>query len=163
MFKSLEKLKKSGFEGFKSIKELSSNIHLIPNQPGVYMILDTTGLDPKFLTIGTGGYFQNKNPNKDLNYLITKWVKETHLVYVGKAGGDNNSTLRSRLKLYFEFGNGKPVGHYGGRLIWQLKNSSELIVCWKEIKDNNPREIEKQFISDFKIQFGHRPFANING
>ncbi|MEO3403810.1 hypothetical protein AAFN85_07890 [Mucilaginibacter sp. CAU 1740] len=162
MFKSIEKLKEINFEGFKSIKELKENIDLIPQRPGVYLVLNLNQSVPEFLAIGTGGHFKSKNPNKDLNYLKAKWINDTHVVYIGKAGGNNNSTLRSRLKLYLDFGNGKPVGHYGGRLIWQLAHSPNLIICWKVLNDENPRDVEKQLILDFSNQFGSKPFANIN-
>jgi hypothetical protein len=164
MFQSLEKLKSLGFEGFKSVQELNDNVTSIPAKAGVYIVLNLSKTIPEFLPIGTGGYFKNKNPNKGLDYLISKWIDNTHVVYIGKAGGtDNGSTLRSRLKLYLEFGTGKPVGHYGGRLIWQIKNSSELIVCWKVVNaGDDPRQIEKQLIKDFEKQFERKPYANIN-
>lgn len=163
MFQSLEELKSSEFVGFHSVNELRNKPSLIPKKPGVYLILNIEKRDIDFLPIGTGGHFKKKDPNKDIPYLTSRWVNDTHLLYIGKAGGDNNSTLYSRLKLYFDFGNGKHVGHYGGRLIWQLYGSSELIVCWKPIEQADPRTVEKQLISDFKLQYGSRPFANING
>jgi hypothetical protein len=163
MFQSLDKLKDFGFEGFKAIKDLKEDTNLIPAQAGIYLILNLSKSNPDFLTIGTGGYFKNKNPNKELAYLSSKWINDTNVVYIGKAGGVNNkSTLKSRIKLYLEFGGGKPVGHYGGRLIWQLKNSSNLVVCWKTTGDTDPRTIEKQLIANFHVQFGDKPFANIN-
>jgi hypothetical protein len=150
MFQSIEELKSEGFEGFKSIKDLNENIDVVPKSSGIYLVLNLSKSFPEFLEVGTGGHFKNKNPNKGHAYLHSKWVIDTHVVYIGKAGGKNNaSTLRSRLKLYLDFGVGKSVGHYGGRLIWQLKHSPNLVVCWKII-ENDPR------------QFESKPFANIN-
>lgn len=42
------------------------------------------------------------------------------------------------------FGQGKPVGHWGGRLIWQLEDVKDLIVCWKVLEKEEPRDVEKE-------------------
>lgn len=62
-----------------------------------------------------------------------------------------------------QFGQGEPIGHWGGRLIWQLKDAKDLIVCWKVLgKDEEPREVEKEMIQAFKKGHdGKRPFANL--
>ena len=90
------------------------------------------------------------------------------VIYIGQAGGVRNgkwsdSNLRERLKKYFDFGLGKPVGHWGGRLIWQIENSDKLIVCWKELPDKvkDPCKEESKLIEKFKTTFGKRPFANL--
>jgi hypothetical protein len=54
-------------------------------------------------------------------------------------------TLRSRLKQYLKFGQGKNIGHYGGRLIWQLEHHSELVLCWLPMNEDEPRELEKNY------------------
>ena len=60
-----------------------------------------------------------------------------------------------------KFGSGKPVGHRGGRYIWQLADADDLVVCWK-VLSTDPREYERQMISDFKTAHnGYRPFANL--
>jgi hypothetical protein len=69
--------------------------------------------------------------------------------------------LQSRLRQYFSFGQGKNIGHYGGRLIWQLENSKELIVCWKALPAEDPRAIEADYIQQFVNEFSKRPFANL--
>ena len=64
---------------------------------------------------------------------------------------------------YLKFGQGKNIGHYGGRLIWQLKNHLDLIFCWLPMTDTEPRELEKKILADFIQQYGQRPFANLTG
>lgn len=60
------------------------------------------------------------------------------------------------------FGQGKPVSHWGGRLIWQLEDAKDLIVCWKVLEKEEPRNVEKEMIQEFKEQHkGKRPFANL--
>lgn len=48
------------------------------------------------------------------------------------------------------FGQGKPVGYWGGRLIWQLEDAKNLIVCRKVLEKEEPRDVEKGMIQEFK-------------
>lgn len=60
------------------------------------------------------------------------------------------------------FGQGKPVDHWGIRLISQLEDVKDLIVCWKVLEKEEPRDVEKELIQKFKKQHkGERPFANL--
>jgi hypothetical protein len=163
-FNNLDSISNSGFVGFKSKAELFADSSIIPKVRGVYLILYTNAHEPAFLSVGCGGFFKGKDPNASLAELKSNWVSNSLVVYVGKAGGSGSSaTLHSRLKQYLAFGQGKKVGHYGGRYIWQLQNPKELIVCWKPLKVDEPREIERQLIADFSRQFGKKPFANLAG
>lgn len=158
-----EEYKKQGFDGFKTIAELKRNDACIPMQLGVYLVLRGTLDAPKFLEVGTGGYFKDENPNVPLGELQRNWVEGADIVYIGKAGSLNGSeTLKSRLRKLISFGCGKKVGHWGGRYLWQLEDSNDLVVCWLPLKDEEPRDVEKELIMSFKRQhFGMRPFANL--
>jgi hypothetical protein len=79
---------------------------------------------------------------------------------IGKAG-PGKATLRSRLKQYIRFGQGEAVGHRGGRYIWQLAHSDDLLVCWKVTPDDVPRTVEKMLIEEFETVYGRPPFANL--
>jgi hypothetical protein len=75
--------------------------------------------------------------------LKDKWVENCSILYIGQAGGNGSvTTLKKRINQYLDFGKGKPIGRYGGRLIWQLSHHSELIVAWK-ITSSNPRTEKK--------------------
>lgn len=167
MFNSIETIKASGFEGFISFKELINNTYIIPKKPGVYMVLCDPLIPVKFLSIGTGGHFKKKDPNVLIQELQINWIDGAIVLNIGKAGGTRSNGakikehLQSRLKKYWKFGNGKRIGHWGGRYIWQIENSHNLVVCWKTITDNEPREIEEQLIQQFKLAYGNRPFANL--
>lgn len=52
-------------------------------------------------------------------------------------------------------------GHWGGRLIWQLKIHRDLLYCWKPTPDDDPREVEKTLIDRYVNQFGKKSFANL--
>jgi excinuclease UvrABC nuclease subunit len=155
-FNSIKETNDCGFSGFKKMSELFKNSDTIPDRQGVYLVLNPDfEKNPEFLQTGTGGHFKGKNPNVTIDELKRNWVEKTPIVYIGKA-----TSLKSRLRQYFRFGQGQAVGHWGGRFIWQLKNSNDLIVCWKELPD--ARVQESSMIQKFKNKFGKRPFANLS-
>ena len=166
-YRTIDDLKKAGFKGFCSVEDLKDDLSGIPAVAGVYMVVYQGGGMPEFLEVGTGGFFKGKNPNVPVSELKSNWVGGTCVVYIGKAGGveangkKSNSKLQKRISDYLDFGSGEPVGHWGGRLIWQIKDSNDLQLCWKPV-DADPREEEKRLIADFKRQYGgKRPFANL--
>jgi len=161
-FNDIEAIKQNGFVGFEKLEDLFVNTSIIPDIKGVYMILYNDLNVPEFLITGTGGHFKGRNPNISMQSLKYNWVEDTKVVYIGKAGGDDSkATLRSRLTQYFRFGQGINVGHYGGRLIWQIKNSKELLVCWKPLPNDDPRNVEAEIIKEFVSFYKKRPFANL--
>ena len=155
VFKDLEEIKKEGFVGFKRIKELCFNSSILPDCNGVYLILNIDNKPGDFFEVGSGGHFKGKNPNVSLEELKSNWVDDTKVIYIGKA-----TSLKSRLRQYFGFGQGKNIGHYGGRFIWQLKYSEELVVCWKPLM-SDPQILESDLIKQFIAIYGKRPFANL--
>ena len=94
-------------------------------------------------------------PNVPVAELVANWVDGTLVVYIGKA-----TSLRKRISQYIRFGQGKPVGHWGGRYIWQLADASQLLFCWKEV-DGDPEAVETEMINAFRDCYGGRPFANL--
>lgn len=156
-------IKLAGFSGFRKVGELFSDRNILPDVQGVYMVLYLGSMPPVFLEDGTGGYFKGRNPNVPVDVLESSWVQGTPAIYIGKAGGSESSaTLKSRIKQYLRFGQGKNVGHWGGRYIWQLENSDDLVICWKAVTEEEPRELESRLIQKFVSDFGKRPFANLS-
>ena len=127
----------------------------VPSGPGVYLVQDPGHDEPTFLQASPAGWFKGKNPSVDFDNLRANWVAGAEIVYIGKA---NN--LRRRLYQFADFGAGKPIGHWGGRIIWQLGGSSLLLVAWRETPDDDPREVELGLIAQFRQAFGKAPFAN---
>lgn len=154
-FNDIDELKKAGFTGFKKMCDLFLDSSMLPTSNGVYLVLNVDNRRGEFLTVGSGGHFKGKNPNISLSELQANWVDNTKVVYIGKA-----TSLKLRLKQYFCFGQGKNIGHYGGRLIWQIKYSNDLVVCWKSLT-TDPREFEADLIRQFVTIYGCRPFANL--
>ncbi|NDI99296.1 hypothetical protein GWA97_09440 [Flavobacterium sp. LaA7.5] len=165
---TIEGIKEYGFTGFQKISDLVNDYSKIPDERGVYLIIKSD-FPIKFIEVGTGGFFKNKNPNVGLDILSKKWVDKSEVLYIGQAGGIraekwSNTTLRERLKLYFNFGQGKSVAHKGGRYIWQIQNNLGLMVSWIELPNKiaDPRLLEKGLISTFVEFYGAKPFANLN-
>ena len=160
---NIESINISGFVGFKIISELKINPSCIPEIKGVYLVIRPDNTNVEFVKKGSGGFFKDKNPNVPINELRNNWIDEAQIIYIGKAGGsDSNSNLKSRLKEYLNFGQGKKVGHSGGRYIWQIKDINNYIICWKELPNDEPRIIEKQLLEAFKQKFNDLPFANLS-
>jgi hypothetical protein len=161
-FSTIDEMKAAGFSGFVKMKDLFTDSSTIPREKGVYMVFLPKMEAPKFLETGSGGFFKGKNPNIPVGVLKSNWVNDTLVVYIGKAGKEGGgATLQSRLRQYLRFGQSHAVGHWGGRLIWQLQNAPELIVCWKALPEADPREAEATLIDGFREIYGNRPFANL--
>ncbi|WP_276484664.1 hypothetical protein [Paraflavitalea pollutisoli] len=160
-FDDLIALEAAGFTGFKTYQELFFDSSCISRKKGVYLIVGR-GNKMSFLPKGTGGFFKGKDPNVALPFLHEKWVEGAKVLYIGKAGSSTGkATLHSRLNQYFKFGQGRNVGHWGGRLVWQIEGARELVVCWKTLSDLEPRKVEQDLIKAFVRQFDKRPFANL--
>lgn len=145
-----------GFEGFIRSAELRDSLFLLPEEAGVYVVLRSSQAEPRFLEKGTGGFFKGKNPNVSIAELTENYVYDTKTLYIGKA-----ASLRKRIGQLLRFGEGAAVGHWGGRYLWQLADSANLMVAWKSTPDCDPRTVEAQMIHSFISLHGKRPFANL--
>ena len=161
-FNRIDDMRKEGFEGFVPICDLQAlDCRDVPDSPGVYLVLRTTTSPPEFILEGTGGHFKGRNPNKAIACLKDRWVDGTVVTYVGKAGGLGRATLLTRLRQFTRFGLGKNVGHWGGRYIRQLRDSRDLLVCWKVTGNLVPRDVEKELIGAFTKRHSKPPLANL--
>lgn len=133
----------------------------LPNEKGVYFVIwPYSRPDCMFLEVGSGGHFKDKDPNISKEELRANWVDDADILYIGKAGGKNlKATLRQRIVALLRFGNGEPVAHWGGRLLWQHKDSCDFRVYWAENED--PVTSESQLLKEFKSHYGKLPFANL--
>lgn len=162
-FKSIDNLRRNGFSGFVSVAALRQDLTPIPDIRGVYMVVRQIGSRPQFRATGSGGHYKGTDPNVPNEELRKNWVEETCVLYIGKAGDEHSqATLRSRLRQYLQFGAGKPIGHKGGRYIWQLEDAEDLLFCWKPLPSGNPPKEEAALLAAFKRQYeGRLPFANL--
>lgn len=135
----------------------------VPTGPGVYVIVRPTDEPPAFLDVSPAGHFKGKDPTVPVAELHDLWVPGTRIVYIGKAnhGSRGKRGLRKRLDEFRRFGAGEPVGHSGGRRIWQLADHADLLVGWRVTEDTEAAQIETDMIARFRAHHGHRPFANM--
>jgi len=161
-FSDFSSISKNGFTGFFTVRDLWADSSQIPKDRGVYLVLNPEHENCKFMLPGVGGFFKGKNPNVSIQELESNHAPGSIVAYIGKAGSlTGKATLQSRLRQYLKFGQGKNIGHWGGRYIWQIKNHQDLVFCWKPTPDQDPRESEKSMISEFSTMYGQRPFANL--
>jgi len=152
---SIDGWRAAAFAGFVPL--LTLDVSRVPAEGGVYAVLRGGPEPPTFTAISSGGHFKGKNPAVGTDVIAAKWVDGVHTVYVGKA-----TNLRKRLGQFRDFGRGRAIGHWGGRYLWQLADSSELVVCWTVTIDE-PRDAERTLLREFATIHGRRPFANLIG
>lgn len=163
-------LQAAGFIGWQTWDELrAAELADVPCAPGAYVIYRPTVAAPRFVYPSPGGWFKGKYPTVDNARLRQEWVPDTHVVYIGKADLRRQrrkvEALRRRLNEFARFGAGEDIGHWGGRLIWQLADSAELLVAWHEITwPEKARDYEKRLLACFAEHHDDgRPFANLTG
>ena len=80
-------------ETIKNLKSDDFDWDQIPKVGGIYVITCHNSDSPKFLSVGSGGYFKGKDPNVSEEELRSKWVdfkpNENKILYIGKARGEN--------------------------------------------------------------------------
>jgi hypothetical protein len=147
----------AGFQGFVTFAALRADKFAgVPAAGGAYIVLreDTGALT--FLPTNPGGRFKGKDPTVAQTELHDRWVPGANVIYIGKA-----NDLRRRLRQYSRFGAGQAVGHWGGRLIWQIAQADQLVVAWREVDAGQPpTQLESSLLNAFCIQYGSLPFAN---
>lgn len=147
-------LQKAGFTGWMPFAAARSSDES-PRTGGVYVVRYDGADPPKFLPASCGGWFKDRDPSVTPDTLEANWVEGAEIVYIGKA-----DDLRRRIKQFADFGAGKPVGHWGGRLIWHLPNPERLQIAWREAPGRLPLQVEAELISQFRDENGKSPFAN---
>ena len=151
---SRSQLETDGFVGWVTFDYLSA-ADPCPTSGGVYVVSRADQTAPCFLDRSCGGWFKGNDPTVPHDHLVANWVEAAEVVYIGKA-----SNLRRRLREFAKFGAGQKIGHWGGRLIWQLEESFGLLVAWKETPRLDPAVVEANLIAEFRAAYGQPPFAN---
>jgi hypothetical protein len=149
----------AGFTGFIPVGELHTRmLESVPLDGGVYLVVLPSGVPrPAFLAVSSGGHFKGKDPSVSAQKLAHEWVDETRVLYVG-----SGACLRTRIAELICFAFGVPIGHWGGRLLWQLAERDAFLVAWKVIPDGKAKEVETEILEAFRVGHAERlPFANL--
>lgn len=120
-------LESADFSGFVAVSRLQQSHADVPNGPGVYAVLRETSGAPRFLSTNPGGRFKGRDPTVPIATLQARWHDGTPILYFGKA-----DSLRTRIRALIRFAAGDPVGHWGGRYLWQIADSAAFVVAWRE-------------------------------
>lgn len=151
-------LEADGFVGWAPWSTWQSALGAIPaSAGGVYVVYRPAVGTPAFLDHSPAGTFRG-DPTVSAAALAANWV-DAAVVYIGKA---SHGQLRRRLQTYARFGEGTNARHWGGRLIWQLADASQLLVAWRVMPtDQSPAVEERRLLTAFRrTHEGHPPFAN---
>ena len=153
-------LRSRGFTGFKAFGDL--DLSAVPREPGVYAVLQASSGGHTVLDASVGGRFKGKDPTDDPAKLMGR-LWEVPTIYIGKADAGARSTrgLHKRITEFCKFGKGLPVGHWGGRYIWQLSNSQDLRIAWLPVTDRSAKVAEDELLEEFFVAYGQLPFANL--
>ena len=146
-----------GFQGFVTFAALrAGGFAGVPAAGGAYVVLREDGGVPPFLPTNPGGHFKGQDPTVPPEDLLKRWVLDAQVIYIGKA-----NDLRRRLRQYSRFGAGRAVGHWGGRLIWQIAQADQLVVAWRLVDvAQSPARLERALLDAFGARYGSLPFAN---
>jgi hypothetical protein len=147
----------AGFQGFVTFAALRvERFAGVPAAGGAYVVLREADSVPAFLPANPGGRFKGKDPTLPPTKLQERWVPGAHVIYIGKA-----NDLRRRLWQYGAFGAGRAVGHWGGRMVWQIADADQLVVAWRHVDAGQlPAQLESSLLDAFCMQYGSLPFAN---
>ena len=154
-------LENAEFVGWATWLQLRrSGYSAIPALPGAYVVYRPTAAVPTFVHPSPAGWFKGEDPTVFEARLQGEWIEGAQVIHIGKA-----DVLRRRLTQFGQFGAGEPVGHRGGRLIWQLPDADDLLVAWHEITwAEAARDYERRLLAAFAEKHdGRRLFANLTG
>lgn len=154
-------LEAEGFVGWVPFASLPGAA--VAAEPGMYVVWRDGSAEPAFLPQSVGGHFKGRDPSVDAVRLAREWVPGASVVYIGKASTwkHGGKALGKRLDEFRRFGSGEGVGHWGGRLIWQLADHRDLLVAWRATEPEDPEDVEAEMIDAFTSVYGALPFANL--
>ena len=145
-----------------TIKDLrNGSIKEIPKTSGVYFILmpldfplhinsETDG--SKLTSKGDPSVYPIEKLLKKVKHYEMEEPLKSHLLYIG-----SSNNIKRRINQYIN----PYSNHSGGRDIWQLENSEDLLVSYIECStEKESEELEHRLLISYKNIYGTYPFAN---
>ena len=158
---SIADLKGYGFIGFVPFRTWTKRLVLDVDgrdSEGVYVIARESVELPAFIE---ERHHKPRPIVRTAQEAAARWVDGEQVLYFGKAPlRKRPKGLANRLAEYHAHGFGSGAQHYGGKLIWQLANTDELIVGWKGLGAGESAAIESGLIKGFALLHGVQPYAN---
>ena len=110
-----------------------------------------------FVSESPAGWSRARTPRSTRACCGHAGCSEVPVLYIGKAtaGASGRRHLRKRVTELVEFGAGRPVGHRGGRCLWQVQGSSRFVVAWRV--EAAPTRAENELLDQFLAR--HKPAA----
>ena len=156
---SIDGLRQYGFVGFVPFRTWDRSMVGTQDAEGVYAIV-RSGKLPTFLD-EDGSKPRSRSWSRA--EVAARWVSGAEIVYIGQAPLRTNQRdgVAKRLDEFHSHGYRTGKSHYGGRLLWQLSDSDDLVVAWKMVPVGMAGLIESGLILGFVEEYGRRPFANV--
>jgi hypothetical protein len=151
-------LETQGFIGFALFKGIA--VDRLSTRQGVYVVLRESDSRPVFLARSAAGWFKGQDPTVSTNELECSWPAGAHCVYIGKAGPRGGRGLQQRIKEFRQFGDGRAVGHRGGRRIWQISDADDFVLASKPTPHEDPESVESALLRAFVAEYGMLPIGN---
>jgi hypothetical protein len=144
-------LERVGFVGFVPL--IGMDRTQLPRRHGVYVVMHGLDQEPEFLDSN----IIDKWPPYPSAQLRERWLTDVPVVYIGKAEGKVG--LHRRVGAFSR----QATNHSGGRSLWQLERSEDLLVAWLETPGESALAVEQRYLQSFKAAHGSYPFANRRG
>ncbi|MBX3195461.1 MAG: hypothetical protein KF727_10270 [Microbacteriaceae bacterium] len=156
---SIDGLRDYGFVGFVPFRTWDRSMVGAQDAEGVYAIVRSAN-PPSFLE-DDGSKPRSRSWSR--SEVAARWVPRAEILYFGKAPLRTNLTdgVAKRLDEFHSHGYRTGKSHYGGRLLWQLKDAADLLVAWKLVPVGTAGLVESGLILGFVDEFGMPPFANV--
>ena len=154
-----------------SIKELYENYDIISKESGIYLVECPENFKAVF-----SDYPERELKIKKYFYaadLTDKYNRTLNnkILYIGKADiRKNGHALNERIEELIRYGYGEVPNHKGGKVIWQIQNNEQLLVCWETLDEINrkwnkafdtAKSAERALIDYFYNKYNEYPLANM--
>ena len=143
-----------GFRGFERLRSLPRGCAHLPAGSGIYVVVADPSAMHGFLERSVGGRFKRRDGTVAIQALVDRWRDDIGTLYIGRS-----QNVRRRVDEFARYGRGEPIGHRGGRYLWQLAEHDHLRIGWRLEAD--PARAESDLLDEFEAAFGCLPFANL--